>query len=171
MEQGVVGPLGVRRAARMAGVAPSTITRAIAAGKMSACAKDAAGHPLIDPAEVLRCFPRASLDRLRNAEAGAGATHATNAPPGAPGGQEAMAVAVHELAAARAELAAERQAIAAERLQWAEERRNVAVERAQLIALADQALRQLPQQLTDQRNKTEQPRNWLARLFGGGQGG
>ena len=97
--------LSMGRAAKVAGVSKSTLSRAIKSGKLSASRSEGGGW-LIDPAELARVYEGCNPATLDNGVAeGAMAHRATpEAQPPQPGFQEGEAVLREQVAALQAQL-------------------------------------------------------------------
>src|SRR3954451_10464872 len=134
----------IRTAADLTGKHRTTLNRAISTGKLSAT-KSEVGHYLIDPAELERVY-----GALRNAT-----SHPDNEPQDAQPDDDAH---TREIALLREMLERERTSYDRERQQWNEERTF-------LRSLVDRHTDQI-KLLTDQRERADAQRSWLARLLG-----
>jgi multidrug efflux pump subunit AcrA (membrane-fusion protein) len=95
-------------------------------GKIAIVGRSSKRSPLIDPAEITRCFPDASLERLYGPKKSSSQTDASVEPVGVPAQQAA-------LEQAKADLELERKA-------WEDERQAAREERLRLLSLLELAL-------------------------------
>jgi hypothetical protein len=162
--------LSLGQAAKEAGVAKSTISKALSSGKLSYAEKGTAGYK-IDPAELFRVFPRTSKSEPENFSANdwkPGKSHAETAPY--------SAVFEIQLAGLKHLLAEKERRISdleADRAHLREDRNRMSTnwqdERMRLLKLIEDQTKAV-KLLTDQRAKTgesgEAPGTLWRRLFG-----
>src|SRR4051794_24465699 len=141
----------LRVAAELTGKDRSTLNRAIENGKLSATKNDL-GRYLIDPAELERVY-----GSLRTP-----AVHSNASPDDA---QPESSASPRELELIRELLESERAAHARERAAFDRDRLTWEEQHARLLGLVEKHTDQI-KLLTDQRERADAQRSWLARLLG-----
>lgn len=135
--------------ARATGAGKATVKRAIDSGRLSVAMRNDRGQAMIDPAEVLRVWPDADLNRRYSASIVPQAVDGTNG--------------TAELEALRERAERAERALEVERRERAEERARLDAEREKLVQIVSETL---PKLLTDQRAEQTERRPWWRRMWG-----